>query len=1455
MQFRAKQQLHVTASRQEHLSVLVVASESAHRMAWKNGLRLSDLLSGLYRSATTSGANPTPPLAPFRSITRPIAISWQDVRVSFVEEEHLTAVPDDTAAERLQNVAALQASDGNLPQELELLEDQIDNLLGSPAGPKDDGPSAAAARAERHAHVVQDAFQLTSPLNIPWLLRYRMASDDCTDHLPHEQFPCPAVILAVCTTGETSPVIETLRSLHLHLPIPFRNGQYDAAVARKEVLVLHDPIHGHPGFDETTLRNHLVTAFGPASNVVRINSLAEETAAVLAEEEDSDLWGGGGKLGSCMTVSDRARVRKYLTQLVATAVLPSMERRIADLNAIVSDRKKGVKNVLKSFWGGRKKEDEESTPTTVTQGSVQYRHDSVETQVRLLADSLFLMRDYDAAYSMYRLIKDDFKQDKSWMHYASVHEMMALSLYMHDPFGRSKEVFSSVETALLSYNRAFEEAPQWGEKPGRTKAAPASTRLATRLCLVLISTRNICSGRHLEVADLLASASSNETSLGAAVLLEQSAANYFKAELYRKYAFHMLMSGHMFRGGDQEHHAFRCFASSLHIYRDGHWEDLHNHLRSALAAQLFSMNRMAISLQLYARLLGCLNGGRVSVKSQQKFVHNLLEICKEHTKKALVGADRMAAPAHLIGEERDAFRQKRLDRIVQVIRYTRSASRVLELPNMQLPQIRDSSVRVFTSEEASHHGHQDVHGFGETQTGSNQVWDDLMISMMSELKAESNTPGEEIIIGKTLAKIEDPAIRKIIALIEKEKTKRNLAEKAKRLGKSVESAPVRALEEPITVEFELRNTLEIEVEVQDIQLVARMTADDTGLVCTNEDAINIRPLEASPEKGEWTFQNSKVVYELADFCRLSSGDAEKKSWRSAEDNDPFFVVTKESMKLQPDSIQTIAASICPLIPGQLEVVGVRSKLLGEVWVYHPFDIKGPLLQNTRSNRVNRVRGESFLLKSSVKQAMPSLTVDLVPCGEAPATVSDEMGPAIESQHRQWTLRISNVGTAPASNLSLKTNVPWMMITNPAPDVWDQSRRQVSTIIGPTGTLMAVPLEGSSLKEQHKIYPGESLLVDVDIRPSTSGKQDFYMLFRYELADEVSMQHRWLKKMFTVPVYPSLNVTASLAPAFAGCDEFVLSLEVDNLRTDRPDSLELSLEDLSMVSKDYTLTALPGFDMANEVGTVGWQEKSSYHFHVKPNQVGASTVLSTRCAFSPMGSLKEGEEAVKGTSAAASFLCIEQAHETFREAAAMHHRALARATSQGEDGGHPRSIASIRRSNVGDSASTNTSDSAVFRLWPFVDSEKVQLVCSWKDASNSMHGFHTIRNVPVCPNQETTDCPIVVTAEHPPTVENDFSLGPARVPLQVTLRNKQRKDPVNFEFSIEQPENFGFTGPEKCYAKLAGGEKLSIPLQAVLPSAGVYNLQRVRVSVGTSSDTKFTLDRQWIVTANSMLHEL
>jgi ER-Golgi trafficking TRAPP I complex 85 kDa subunit len=1481
--------MSVLASRQERIPILLVATAHAHRLAWKNGLRLSDLLQGLVQTTPTTNASPVTsgPTAnhnttPFRSVSRLLHIpteQWQ--MLQFLEEDSLDRMSDADAAAALQDATRLHDADGNLPQELALLEDQVDNLL-SEDPVRDDGAyhgdTDHVDDDEHLQHVVADAHRLTSSLTIPWLRRYRQAADAATDRAAHEHFHCPALMLLVATSAEDD-VIRTLRALQSNVhywPKPYRDGRWDPTTIRRDVLVLHDTVEyaaSHTEeWDETALRTQLKMCFGATAAVVRCNSLAPATAAQLAEEETRDVWGGGGRLGNCWTVGDRARLRQYIGgSLVTQAVIPALERRMADLNALVSERKKGVRNVLKSLWGGttRSKRDEEEMATNAAASTspgnggdghheVKYRYDSIESQTRLLADTLFLIRDYDAALSMYRLIKDDFKQDKNWIHYGSVQEMMALCMYMLDPYGRAKEIFSCIENALLSYSRAADEPA-----PGRTATASLATRLATRLCLVLIAARNICSGRHLEVADLLASASSQETALGAAVLLEQSAAHYYQAEMYRKYAFHMLMSGHMFRTSEQEHHAFRCFTSALYIYRDGKWDELHNHVRSAVAAQLFSMGRMSVALQLYAKLLGTTGGGRVSVKSQQKFVQNVLEICSDHRKKALSGADRMLAPPHLSGAERDAVRSERLDRIVQVIRYTRSASRVLELPNMNLPYIDDASV-VVIAEEAAHYRQERVLSFGDALIGAPDMWDELTFTMNAELKALSN---ESIHFKKTMSKIEDLDLRRVVAFLEEEKTNRSKLERTKKSGLSAESAPapVRAIREPIAVEFTLRNPLGIPIDYCDMQLVARMTEESGNRVCTNEDAVSIRPLVSANEKPKWTFQSSSVEFDIADFCRVSTGrtdDVDREGWKSAEDVEPFFVVTKVNASIPPETKKVISANICPLVRGTLEVLGVRCRLFDAVWVYHPFDIKGPLLQNTRANRANRVRAESFLLKSRVERGMPCLAVEL----RRPETfASQDDGPALKDQVGDWILRIANVGTSAGSNLTLKTNLPWMYIANnneTAEAQQDAEKMPISTNIGPTGTLMTIPMHGSGLQVNGQIQPGESFDVPVKIRTSGVGKCDFYMLFRYELCGDAKFEtsrFRWLKKMFSVPVYPSLEVTALVSPAFDASKDHILSVELANSRTDRPDLLDIYPSKLTIASHHYDLKPIAGPIALDSSIVLRWQERAAVHFRLKPKAVEGKNLLLTECSLSSESNTDENELPL----AILNFLALERAHEAFEEAVGIHQMAIARAAAQSDEKNQVRSIASIRRANTVDSISDrnevmihDSHPTSIERLCLSTETANtIHVVCSWTAHDGTIRGLHHIRGLVVRPLNDTKSvgCPITVTATHPSVFSNDFNVGPAMIPFKVTLRNKLVESTVEFEFAMDHSDTFDFTGPERYCTALKGGEELSIPFRALIPVPGVYNLQKVRlvVSNGEPIPVSYVFPLQWLVTVHAI----
>jgi ER-Golgi trafficking TRAPP I complex 85 kDa subunit len=920
----------------------------------------------------------------------------------------------------------------------------------------------------------------------------------------------------------------------------------------------------------------------------------------------------------------------------------------------------------------------------------------------------------------------------------------------------------------------------------------------------------------------------------------------------------MLMSGHMFRSAEQEHHAFRCFTSALHIYKDSKWEELHNHLRSALAAQLYAMNRMALSLQLYAKLVGSTEGGRVSAKSQQKFVNHLLEICNEHPKKALVGADRMAASAKLSKELRESVRKDRLERIVQVVRYTKSASRVLELPNISLPGVDDSSIAVLADQTEAKHDSW-IPSLGDVQRGSDSFWDELQLMATAELKVfEGRTKAtEEEIPSATLAKIEDAEVRKVVAQIDREKAARVVQERAKKREGHKPDLPVRAQMEPLVVEFAITNPLGIPIDLADMQLVARMTEEDSNRTCTNEDAIKITPFVSYDQKQKWSFLGSSVNFEVPEFCRVATSgpDSLKQSWKAAEEVEPFFVLTKQSISLEPESRRTISASICPLARGTLEIVGIRSRLLDDVWVYHPFDLKGPLLQNTRANRANRVRAEPTLLKAKVERGMPCLKAELIQAAYAGA---DDQGPVLQGQVSPWILRLTNVGTAPAVNIFLKTNLPWLCVDtedDQAPEGAHETAHR-SCCIGPSGTLFQIPID-TVLKGKSFIEKGESIDVPIRIRATGAGHQEFYLLFRYELFENMmnsSPRYRWLRKMVAVPVYPSIALSASVASSASPLDNHILSLEIANDRNDRPDHIGLLLDKVTLLSRSYSLEPLPG-QFAGCHARLGWQERAAVHFRVVPIETSTEAIRLSHCVFE---NTQKAVPSLGPSTSALAFACLDRAYEAFEHVLRSHDKALARAAaSSGQEQDHPRSISQIRRANTSVMSFSSSSSgkgqrshaTSLARLCPVdrVD-ESASLIVYWNDEKTKAFGEHYIRDLEIRPPSKTKECPICVTAQHPQTCSMQQCDAPVQVPVMITLRNRMARDSVDFLFSVDHSDCFDYIGTQCFQSALSAGEEISLALQALIPSPGVYDLQRIRIAV--EGEEPYVFPMQWLVSVDS-----
>jgi hypothetical protein len=202
----------------------------------------------------------------------------------------------------------------------------------------------------------------------------------------------------------------------------------------------------------------------------------------------------------------------------------------------------------------------------------------------------------------------------------------------------------------------------------------------------------------------------------------------------------------------------------------------------------------------------------------------------------------------------------------------------------------------------------------------------------------------------------------------------------------------------------------------------------------------------------WTFNTQTVLFlrliSVDWLLSVAAGPGNQRTTKS------LSLLSRNAIRLSNQvARQSIALSICPLVKGDLEIVGARCKLFDDVWTFHPFSVKGQLLQNTQENRANRIRSEPVLLKSRVEDDMPRLSARLI------SSRSDEVGRVIQGEISSWTLRVSNLGTAPASSVHSRRTFHGSVSTLGIAEAITQKVSPHHRCVGPSGTLLWLPLEG------------------------------------------------------------------------------------------------------------------------------------------------------------------------------------------------------------------------------------------------------------------------------------------------------------------------------------------------------------------------------------------------------------
>jgi len=978
------------APRQSSLPVLLVPTATSKALAQKNNLTLASLFQSLSHTIAPPNNLPSnhiaPRLPPFRSIGKSIVMHWNQIQLRFLDSDLLNLTDPNATDMELTRVCAEKYPETTGVASVETLEGMLkDVFLKDPPEKSEDGFLGEEEKKELEKETGTYYHVEPSTPSQPWLRSVRSILDMCTDNLQQDLHSCPVVALLVASTNDEFYLecLKELRSVH-HLPRPHHSGHYDPHSMRFFYLLIHDNTSGPSDFDEGVALIQMRQAFpNQICAVLRMNSLSVDVTAypssstliqnpvldALFQPKEHIFPHRNGILnkdlpcGQSLSDNDIANIQRFIATLVSDCIIPAMERRIFNLNVAVNNAKRGVKNVFKSFW--RKPKDGSNTGNTfdnfsssfhgmsksstnqpnnamVGTGNIKYTYDQIESQIRLLADSLFLMRDYESALSIYRLAKDDYKSDRATVHYASVYEMMALCLYSFDPLGtrnNHRDLHSAVETALYSYTRGAEEE-RFLHSQSHSQSSPSMTslatqskqgfcnKLATRLCLVICSIKPLHQNRHMETADLLTSASSHETPLCAAILLEQSARHYKAANMHKKYAFHMLMAGHMFRTAKVEQHSMRCFSLSHKMYNDSRWMPLSIHLESALSQQLYHLKRYEVAMMFYCKLVGYEGIGR----NHQKFLQNLLDIFRQNPDEAFKAAETMRSRMTHVIEGEDPSSRKH-------------PSPLREIPGMELPRVMDENIRVLLEHQMESKQHSGIEvGDGEEKNnekvipGSDSLWQIMSCNLEAELRVVNSTSGDKNVT-------RDEMITKVLEEIDEEKYK--IESTQKKNAKNPTNLPAkRHRSEPIVVQTQVSNPMDIQLYLTDVQLVASFRDSENGFMCTNEYTPDTDG-ENKEEKKRYNFRSSLRNFETPDFV-LHKGDHPE-----SKENESSFVVEKQSFVLDPNETKHVSLGVCPLKEGSLVIRGMRWKLFNDLWIYHEFKTQGPLLQDTPEHRSNR----------------------------------------------------------------------------------------------------------------------------------------------------------------------------------------------------------------------------------------------------------------------------------------------------------------------------------------------------------------------------------------------------------------------------------------------------------------------------------------------------------------------
>lgn len=415
----------------------------------------------------------------------------------------------------------------------------------------------------------------------PWFEVFNKELLRISSFADHEAFDHPVACLLVVSSKDENPINKFVDLFNTNqLPAILNDGVMDPKIP-KYYLLLHDYQDGVSDEASTVLPVMKSTFGSNDCQLLCINS----------------LWD---------TVEDQNNIRLFMQDLSTKHIIPHMEQKIRTLNEQVSATRKGFRNQIKNLWWRKGKDDVPDKPD----GPV-YTYSSNESQIRLLADYAFMLRDYELALSNYRLISTDYKLDKAWKRYAGVQEMLGLTYFLLDQ--SRKEAEYCLEDALNTYLRLGSQGQQNATRCGLWWAGMLKAR-----------------DEYKEAATVFFRVSGEEP-LQSAVMLEQASYCYLFSVpfMFRKYGFHLVLSGNSYEKCGQVNHGIRAYRRALSVFKGTKWGLIRDHIHFQLGRWFASLGEFDVAMRHMLEILAC---GHQSQATQELFLRDFLAVVEKRGK-------------------------------------------------------------------------------------------------------------------------------------------------------------------------------------------------------------------------------------------------------------------------------------------------------------------------------------------------------------------------------------------------------------------------------------------------------------------------------------------------------------------------------------------------------------------------------------------------------------------------------------------------------------------------------------------------------------------------------------------------------------------------------------------------------------------------------------------------------